>query len=530
MMSYKQTRNTTEVDERLAALITNTNAVRAITAAVEGTIGPKGLDTMLVDRFGEVIITNDGVTILDKMDVNHPAAKLVINIAKAQQTQIGDGTTTATITAGALVSEGANQVLRGVPVARVIEGIKYGVQKAYEEVQARTRTIANMDDPALRQVALVAGRDNGDIADLVVKAAGMIGREKLLDPAFKLSDTITAEEGANNEVFMGVIIDKERMNKEMPQRRENVSVMIIDDALEPEEIEDEALSTEAGFNRYLALQAEFKDNVHKIIDLGVGLVLTDRGVQESAEEMLTDAGVMVVQRVSAKDLRRAAEHTGARMIKRTGLKKDSAEITKYLGRADLVYEDEKLAHVRVVGGHGKPMATILVGAATAEVVGERERIAKDAASSVQATVKNGYVPGGGAIEIAVSRAVAQCRDNVKGMAAYGVDCVATALRRPLGQIVANAGYNPLEKVEEVLVAQAAQGKDSLAVDCDTGEIADMLTLGVLDPTLVKLHAIKAAGEVAVAILRIDTIIKKKEEGSGKTEAGSAVADNNMPDF
>lgn len=529
-MSYKQARNATEGDERLAALITNTNAVRAITAAVEGTIGPKGLDTMLVDRFGEVIITNDGVTILDKMDVNHPAAKLVINIAKAQQNQIGDGTTTATITAGALVGEGANQVLRGVPVARVIEGIKFGVQKAYEEMQKNTRTVTNMTDPALRQVALVASRDNSDIADLVVKAADMIGREKLLDPAFKLSDTITAEEGASNEVFLGVIVDKERMNKEMPPRLENVSVLIIDDALEPEEIEDEALSTEAGFNRYLTLQAEFKDNVHKIIELGVGLVLTDRGVQEGAEEVLTDAGVIVVQRVSAKDLRRAAEHTGARMIKRTGLKKSDAEIAKCLGRADLVYEDEKLAHVRVVGGKGKPMATVLVGAATAEVVGERERIAKDAASSVQATVKNGYVPGGGASELAVSRAVARCRDNIKGMAAYGVDCVAAALRRPLAQIVANAGYNPLEKVEEVLAAQTAKNMDSLAVDCDTGEVTDMLAVGVLDPTLVKLHAIKAAGEVAVAILRIDTIIKKKEEGAVKTEAGSTGSDHNLPDF
>ena len=121
-MNLKQAGSGAEVDERMAALLTNANAVRAITAAVEGTIGPKGLDTMLVDRFGEVIITNDGVTILDKMDVNHPAAKMLINIAKAQQAEVGDGTTTATIMAGGLVSEGVNQVLRGVPVARVIDG------------------------------------------------------------------------------------------------------------------------------------------------------------------------------------------------------------------------------------------------------------------------------------------------------------------------------------------------------------------------------------------------------------------------
>ncbi|EAX47516.1 chaperonin Cpn60/TCP-1 [Thermosinus carboxydivorans Nor1] len=529
-MNLKQAGSGAEVDERLAALLTNANAVRAITAAVEGTIGPKGLDTMLVDRFGEVIITNDGVTILDKMDVNHPAAKMLINIAKAQQAEVGDGTTTATIMAGGLVAEGVNQVLRGVPVARVIEGVRYGVARAIEEIKRRGRKVTDLNDPVLRNIAMIAGREHADIADLVVAAARLIGAEKLCEPNFKLSDIITAEEGAENEVFMGVIVDKERMNKEMPEELTDVKVLVIDDALEPEEIGDEALSTESGFKRYIELQDEFKRNVRKIVELGVRLVLVDRGVHDDADEILTDAGVMVIQRVPAKDLRRAAEHTGARMMKRTGLKKDLADIEKYLGYAERVYEDEKLEHVRILGGQGKPMATILVGAATEEVVGERERIAKDAASSVQAAIKGGYVPGGGACEIAIARAVEKAREEIKGMAAYGVDCVTNALKRPLAQIVENAGFNPLEKVEEVIAAQAAKGSDSLGIDCDTGEVADMLERGVVDPVPVKLHAIKAAGEVAVAILRIDTIIKKKEEGAaaGKTAASSDAA--GMPDF
>lgn len=529
-MNLKQAGSGAEVDERLAALLTNANAVRAITAAVEGTIGPKGLDTMLVDRFGEVIITNDGVTILDKMDVNHPAAKMLINTAKAQQAEVGDGTTTATIMAGGLVSEGVNQVLRGVPVARVIEGIKFGIARSLEEITARGRQITNLDDPILRSIAMIAGREHEDIADLVVSAARLIGDSKLKESTFKLSDIITAEEGAANEVFMGVIVDKERMNKEMPEELHNVKILVIDDALEPEEIGDEALSTESGFKRYIELQNEFKHNVQKIVELGVKVVLVDRGVHDDADEILTDAGIMVVQRVAAKDLRRAAEHTGARMIKRTGLKKDLTDIEKYVGSAERVYEDEKLEHVRILGGRGKPMATILVGAATEEVVGERERIAKDAASSVQATIKGGYVPGGGASEIAIARAVEKSREKVKGMTAYGVDCVVNALKRPLSQIVENAGFNPLEKVEEVIAAQSAQGTDSLAIDCDTGGIDDMLKRGVVDPVPVKLHAVKAAGEVAVAILRIDTIIKKKEEGPNTAKPASGSETAGMPDF
>lgn len=500
-----------EVDERLAALMTNSNAIRAIASAVEGTLGPKGLDTMLVDKFGEVVITNDGVTILTMMEANHPAARMLINIAKAQQEEIGDGTTTATVMAGAMVSAGVEQVAKGVPVARVIEGLRVGLKRALEAMRSQARPVNGLDDPAIRQVALVAGRDHEDIADLVVRAAVLTGEEKLRDASFKFSDTIVAEEGAENQVFMGVIINKERMNRQMPRELEKVNVLVIDDALEPEEIDDEALGTEAGFTRYLQLQAEFKENVKKIADLSVGLVLVDRGVNDVAEEALTDAGLMVIQRVSNKELRKAAEHTGARMIKRTGLKKAAEELEKYLGRADKVYNDERLEQVWVLGGGGKPMATVLVGAATSEVVGERERIAKDATSSVQSAVKGGVVPGGGSLELAVAREVEKVREGIRGMAAYGVDCVVEALRRPMSQIVANAGFNPLEKLGDVIAAQVETGKNSLAVDCDSGLVADMVEMGVTDPANVKIYALKAAGEVAEAILRIDTIIKKREE-------------------
>lgn len=523
-MNFKQAGGN-EVDERLAALMTNAAAVRAIAGAVEGTIGPKGLDTMLVDRFGEVIITNDGVTILDKMDVNHPAARLVINIAKAQQHEVGDGTTTATIMAGALVNEGVSQVLRGVPVARVIEGIRAGVILAQAELEKRARHFRDIKDSKVANIARVAGRDNADIAELVVKAARMIGREKLLESNYKLSEIIVAKENAQNEVFLGVIVDKERMSKEMPEKVEKASVLIIDDALEPEELDNEALGTEAGFRRFRELQDEFEANAHKIVELGVKAVLVDRGVHAKAEEILTDAQILVVQRVPNNDLRRVAEHIGARMIKRTGLKKEITELRKNVGYAAKIYEDEKLEHIRIEGGQGKPAATILVGAATQEVVGERQRIARDAASSVQAAVRGGYVAGGGAVEIAIARTIEKSRGNLKGMSAYGLDCVVNALKRPLSQIVENAGYNPLEKVEDVVAAQADKKSDTLGIDCETGEITDMIKSGVIDPALVKLHALRAAGEVATAILRIDTIIRKKDEGE---HAGRPVGGETAP--
>jgi chaperonin GroEL (HSP60 family) len=247
--------------------------------------------------------------------------------------------------------------------------------------------------------------------------------------------------------------------------------------------------------------------------LGVNLVLIDRGIDPIAEELFADNGVMCVQRVSHKELIKVSAHTGGRMLKRTGLKKPSEEIQNYLGFAAEVFYDNKLKNLRIMGGKGKPAATILVGASTDEVAGERERIAKDAASAVQAAVTGGVVPGGGAIELAAAKAVEQAKVDVRGMAAYGVECVAEALKKPFMQIVTNAGFNPLEKMGDVLAAQAEKNIVSYAVDCDTGEIKDMFALGIIDPAPVKIHALKAAGEVAQAILRIDKIIKKKERNT-----------------
>lgn len=514
----KHVANNSEVEGNYTALEMNVNAIKAVAGAVQGTIGPKGLDTMLVDQFGEVVITNDGLTILNLMEVNHPAARMMINIAKAQQEEVGDGTTTATIMAGEMVNEGLNQVRQGVPVARVIEGLRKGLQGTMELIEKNSREIQGLNDPVLHNIALVAGREYRDIANLVVEAAQMVGKEKLEEPSFKLADTIKAVEGANNQVFLGVILNKERINKQMPKSFEdNVKILIIDDALEPEEIEDEALTTESGFNRYLQIREEFKNNILKIVELGINVVLVDRGVDDLAEEILNDAGIMVVSRVAHKELNNAAEHTGSKMIKRTGLKKDLENIGKNIGYAQRVYEDEKLEHIRIIEGKAKPIATIIVSASTKEVVGERERIAKDAASAVQACVIGGYVPGGGSIELAIARDVEQLQKDMKGMGAFGVKCVVAALQRPFLQIVANAGFNPLEKLGDVTQAQVEQEINDLAIECDSGQVANMLEIGVVDPTLVKVHALKAAGEVAEAILRIDTIIRKKETRQISTE-------------
>lgn len=499
-------------EQKFDLLENNANAVRAVMSAVESTIGPKGLDTMLVDQFGNVVITNDGITILDMMEVNHPVARMLIHAIDAQQEEVGDGTTTAALMAGEMVLHGLEQVNKGVPVAQVLAGLQYGVKEACRLMELEAIQIGSMDTGQLYNIAYIAGRENESIARLIMEGANLIGRDKLLEPGFRFSQRVRAIEGADSQVLNGVLVSKERFSIQMPlELHEQVKVLVIDDALEQEELNKNALTTESGFQQYLILKEEFKTNIQKIIDAGAQAVFVDRGVDDAAAELLEEAGVLVVARVPHKELVDLAEHVGAKLLKRTGLNKSAAELQKQFGTAEHIIGNEKLGNITVLGGAGKAsMATILVGAATGEVVGERERIAKDAAASVQSALQKGLVAGGGAAELAVARQLEQNKNGLSGMAVFGADCVIAALKKPFMQIVTNAGFNPLEKLGDVHKAQELQNNHHLSIDCDTGRIHDLYMAGIVDPLYVKLHSLKTAGEVAEAILRINIIVKKKE--------------------
>jgi archaeal chaperonin len=500
-----------EVDERRSALLSNAGAVAAIAAAVEGTLGPQGMNCMLVDRLGEVTISNDGRAILERMEVGHPAGRLLVQAAQAQDAEVGDGTTTTCLLANTLINEGVNQILAGVPVAKLITGMQAAVNEATCLLRAQSQAIEDFDDPRLRQAVLVSGREQADIADLVLAGAKIAGAKKLAERGFRFADWVMAKEGAENEVFCGMILEKDPLNRQMPRALAPARILVIDDALEPEEIEAEALATEAGFGRYRELQENFRAGLAQLIAAKINMVVVGRAVADLAEQLLTEAGILVLRRVPARDMALIAEHTGAKPIKRAGLGRSAEELEKVTGSARQVYYDEKLSHLRIVGGRGKRIATMLVGAGTAEVRAERQRIAEDAACVVQQALAQGVVAGGGAAEMAAAARLEIFRTSVSGMAAYGVDCVITALRRPLCQIAANAGYNPLEKLEAVRNAIGA-GKSAVGINCETGEVCDMFALGVIDATNVKVHALKSALEVAEAVLRINTIIRRREPG------------------
>ncbi|MGE5598476.1 MAG: TCP-1/cpn60 chaperonin family protein [Bacteroidota bacterium] len=489
-------------------LLSNLAAVRAVTEAVAGTLGPRGLDCLLVAENGETVLTNDGVTILRHLDAPHPAARLLIQAAEAQERAVGDGTTTATILAGALVTEGIEQILRGVPATRVVDGIRLGLVQAISALDRLRRPVSGLDDPALHAAVRNAARGDAGVAGAVLDAARHLGGPRLDEAGFSLSERVLGLDGAADGAYPGVIIEREPATPGGPSRLEGAVVLAIDGALEAEALPPEALSSAAGLTRAEAAKAAFGATLARLAESGPGLVLAGRGVAEEAARFLAERGIIALRRVAERDLRRAAALSGARPIVRL----PGSTMEGILGRVAMVEYDPAAGLVRLAGGPGPPEATIVVGGATAEAVAERERIARDAAAALQQARRGGVVPGGGAAELALARALAGC--NPGGMASYGVACLREAMRRPLAQLAANAGFNPLAKVEEAYAAQERMNSAGLGIDPETGEVADLAERGILDPHSVKESALRTAVEAATAILRIGNILKMRS-GSGE---------------
>lgn len=495
-------------NQPLAALMTNAEAVRTLARIVAGTFGPKGLDCMLVGEDGEAIITNDGATILETIDTTHPVARIFINAIQLHAEKVGDGTTTASLLAEALVTEGVNQVLKGVPVIKVIDGIKLGIDAALKILAESKIPITELDSPLLERVALIAARGHQDLADLVIKAARILGGEYLTKPGFRLADQIFAFEGGHTELIPGTIVNREPLNKGMPLRADDVKILILDDALEPVKVDFQALGTEAGFNRQLHHQEQLRESIHQLAKMGLKAVFTDRAISDQAESHLTDLGIIGVQGVPRHEWERLADFTGARPVKRDKLLESPAAMEALFGKAATVIVDQDYRNIRVLGYPEQKMVTLLIGAYTKEIAEEKERIIKDAAGAVQAAWCGGVVPGGGSVELGIARLLNEKMPS--DLNRYGYTCVVEALKKPIAQICSNAGFDPLEKLTQVIAAQEKTGSLGIGVNCETGQVENLFQNGVCDPYLVKYHALKSAGEVVEGILRINTIVKMKD--------------------
>jgi len=510
------------------AQFNNIAAAKAVADAVRSTLGPRGMDKMLVDSLGDVVITNDGVTILKEMDIEHPAAKMLVEVAKTQDEEAGDGTTTAVILAGELLKKAEDMIEQNIHPTVIAGGYRLASEKAREVLDKIATKVSMTDTDVLRKVAITAMASKSSsghrdlLANVVVKAVTMVAEERA-DGSHYVDDDdiqITKKQGgsiADTELVEGVIVDKERVHPAMPSRVENARIALLNAALEVKKTE---VSAEIRIREPTQMQAFLneEENVLKryvdaIRQAGASVVFCQKGVDDLAQHYLAKEGIYAVRRVKESDMKKLQKATGARLANKI------EEMTSAdLGAAKEVYErkigDDKMTFV--TGCKNPRSVSILIRGGTEHVVDEMERSLEDALSVVAVAVEDGrYLTGGGSVEMELALGLKSIASTIGGREQLAVEAFANAMEVIPRTLAQNAGMDPIDTLIELRQAHKA-GKTTVGVDPLAGKNSELKRLGILEPLRVLKQAVASATDAAVMILRIDDVIASK---SPKTEPG-----------
>jgi len=513
------------------------NIMAAVTLAetIRSSLGPKGMDKMLVTSFGDVTISNDGATIAKEMDVQHPAAKMLVEVAKTQDAEVGDGTTSAMILAGALLKKAEDLLDQDVHPTVIIEGYKKSMEKALETVDKVAIKVDPLDKKRLMEVAIttlsgksvVAGHYER-LAELVVDAVKQVAEK--VEEKYKVDlDNIKLEKKKGEsldatQLISGVVLDKEIVHPGMPKRIEDAKIAILDCALEIEKTEITAkinITTPEQMKSFLDEEsAMLKSLVDKVAESGANVVVVQKGIDDIAQHYLAKRGIAAIRRAKRSDIENLAKASGARII--TTLEDLSA---KDLGFAKLVEERRvgKDTMVFVEGCKNPKAVTILVRGGTDRMVDEAERSLHDAKCVVRNVVQDPWlVPGGGASEEEVASRLREFGKSFSGREQLAVFKFAEAMEEIPLTLAENSGLDPVDMLVDLRSAHA-KGKKEFGVNVDTGRVEDMTKVSVFESASVKKQAIKSAAEAAITLLKIDDVIAasapKREKGEKVTEGG-----------
>ena len=517
------------------ALRTNIMAVRAVAETLRTTYGPKGMDKMLVDTLGDVTITNDGATILDKMDVQHPAAKMLVQIAKGQDEEVGDGTKTAVIFAGELLRFAEELLDKNIHPTLIVSGFRKALEESIKKLYEIAEPIDVNDEEILRKVAttsLTSKAVHGVreyFAEIAVKAVRQIA-EKRGDKYYIDLDNIQIikKHGGSlldTQLVYGVVLDKEVVHPGMPRRIENAKIALLDTPLEVEkpEIDAEIRITDPSQMRAFLEEEEeiLKKMVNKMADVGANVVICQKGIDEVAQHFLAKKGILAVRRVKRSDMEKLERATGGKIISNIDdLKPED------LGEAELV-EEKKVGEDKMVfiqGCKNPKAVSILVRGGLERLVDEAERALRDALAATADAIKDSkIVAGGGAVEIELARHLKRTARTVGGKEQLAIEAFARALEGLAMALAENAGLDPVEIIMKLRAAHETEYGKWMGINVFTGDISNMKELGVIEPVSIKANALKAGTEVATLILRIDDIIaatrasKEEEKGKGPEE-------------
>jgi thermosome len=492
----------------------NIAAAKAVAGAVRTTLGPKGMDKMLVDTIGDVVITNDGVTILKEMDIEHPAAKMMVEVAKTQDDEVGDGTTTAVVIAGELLKRAEELLEQDVHPTVIAHGYRMAAEKAKEILNDIAITVKPTDKAMLTMIADTAmtgkGAEmaRGKLCDLVVKAAMMVADEDgTVD-----TDNIKVEKKVggstdDSEIIEGMIIDKERVHPGMPAKVENAKILLLNASVEFKKTEVDAEINITSPDQLQAFLDEeermIRSIVDKIVASGANVLFCQKGIDDIAQHYLAKAGILAIRRVKKSDMEKLARATGASVVSSI-----DAISKKELGKAGLV-EEKKVGGeemIYVTKCVNPKAVSIIVRGGTEHVVDELDRALDDAISVVSVVMEDKkIVAGGGAPEIQLSLRLREYAASVGGRAQLAIEAFANALEIIPRTLAENAGLDPIDMLVALRAEHEKRHKHA-GLDVFKGAPADMLKAGVVEPLRVKTQAIASAAEAANMILRIDDII------------------------
>ncbi len=507
----------------------NIAAAKAVADAVRSTLGPKGMDKMLVDSMGDVVITNDGATILKEMDIEHPAAKMIIEVAKTQEQHCFDGTTTAVVLSGELLKRSEDLIEQNVHPTVICEGFRLAAEKAVECLE--THGISTQDDDAvLTEVAKTAltGKSAGAVksflADICVRAVNSVGEIDGEDRLVDLSDIkVEKRQGGSikdSTLVDGIILDKERVHAGMPRSVSNAKIALINSAIEVKKTEVDAkiqitdptmlaafLEEEEGYIRGL---------VEKIQASGANTVVCQKGIDDLAQHYMSKAGIFAIRRAKKSDMEALSKATDGRIV--TNIDDLSSND---LGAAAKV-EERKIGEsdmTFITGCNEAKSVSVLLRGGTEHVVDEIRRAFDDAVGVVSVAWEDGAVlTGGGSVLASLSRDLRAYAESVGGREQMAIEAFATALEIVPRTLAENAGLDPVTTIIELRKAHA-DGKKFSGINVEDGGVMDMRAANVLEPQRVVEQAIQSATETAIMILRIDDVISSKGGAGGDMMGG-----------
>ena len=503
---------------------TNIMAALIISEAVRSSLGPKGMDKMLVDSLGDVTITSDGRTILDEIDVEHPAAKMMVEVAKTQDDEVGDGTTTSVIVAGELLNKAEELLKKNVHPTVVIDGYRKAADKALETLESIAIPVKATDREALKKVAMTSmasklvAENREELAEIAVDSilhvAEKIGDEYRADLDDILVEKKPGESVTDTKLIKGIVLDKEVVHPGMPKRVEKAKIALMDTALEVEKTEfDAKINIETPEQMEAFLQEEenmLRNMVDKIGKAGANVLLCQKGIDDMVQHFLARKGILTVRRAKKSDMEKLSKATGGKVV--TNLE----DMTKDdLGYAELVEErkigDDKMTFIE--GCKNPRSVAILVRGGTERIVDEAERSIHDALCVVRDVVREPKIlVGGGSPEVEVARSLREYAETLPGREQLAVQSFAEAMEIVPVTLGENAGLDPIDIASD-LRARHEKGEKWAGVDVYEGNVKNMEKLEVYEPLAVKKQIIKSATEAASMILKIDDVI-----ASGKMKA------------